>query len=145
MMLILVLLDTTPLRRLFGRLRICRIIGIFLRNHKWKVGPPLFVVIWVSMVVSIERTILIDSVIHNGPRLTASFGQVCANFTTHSHPRALSENTYRFFRLLQLGYLSSLSIPTRGLGCLGSLKRFHLWLHRIPKIRPPWRTIMMRT
>lgn len=145
-MLILVLLNTTPLLRLFGRLRICRIIGIFSRNHKWKVGPPLFVVIWVSMVVPIERTILIDSVIHNGPRLTASFGQVRANFTIHSHPRALSENTYRFFRLLQLGYLSPLSVPTRGLGCnVGLLKGLHLWLHRIPQIRPPRCTIMMRT
>ena len=145
-MLILVLLDTTPLLRLFGRLRICRIIGI-LRNHKWKVGPPLFVVIWISMVVSIERTILIDSVIHNdGPRLAASFGQVRANFTIHSHPRTLSENTYRFFHLLQLGYLSPLSVPTRGLGCnVGPLKGLHLWLHRIPQIRPPRCTIMMRT
>jgi len=87
-------------------------VQTFLRGHEWKVGLPLFVVVWISVVVSIEKAILNKSVIHNGPRFTASFGQVCANFTIHSHLRVLSENVYRFFRLLQLGSLSPLSIST---------------------------------
>ena len=129
MTIILVLLDHTAVAQsLFKRIipfkRISHVIGIshiistnakvqtFLRNHEWKVGLPLFVVVWVSMVVSIEKTILINSVIHNGPRFTASFGQVCANFTIHSHLRVLSENVYRFFLLSQLGSLSPPSIST---------------------------------
>ena len=155
MMLILFLFDVTTRIPLCGERtskRISRIIGIndevqtFLRNHEWKVGLTFFVVVWVSVVVSIEKAMLISSVIHSGPRFTASFGQVCANFFIHSHLCALSEKAYRFFPLSQLGFLSSLSIPTRGLGCdVGLLKELHLWLYRIPQICPLWYTITMRT
>jgi hypothetical protein len=120
MILILVFLDRTADIQFFFRhfKRTRHIISIdgevqtFLRDHEWKVGLLVFVVVWVSMVVSIEKTILSNSVIHNGPRFTASFGQVCANFTIHSHLHALSENVYSFFLFSQLGSLSPLSIST---------------------------------
>jgi hypothetical protein len=91
-------------------------VQTFIRNHQRKVGFALYIVFWVSTVVSIEKTISINSVIRNGPRFTASFGQVCANFTIHSHLHALSENVYRFFLWSQLESLSPLSISTCGLG-----------------------------
>ncbi|KIK04520.1 hypothetical protein K443DRAFT_4501 [Laccaria amethystina LaAM-08-1] len=89
MILILVFLDRTADIQFFFRhfKRTRHIISIdgevqtFLRDHEWKVGLLVFVVVWVSMVVSIEKTILSNSVIHNGPRFTASFGQLFPVFT----------------------------------------------------------------
>ncbi|KIK03025.1 hypothetical protein K443DRAFT_5746 [Laccaria amethystina LaAM-08-1] len=88
MIVILVFLDhtTTSVRYILGRFKrtrhIISIISIngelqtFFRDHEWKVGLPLFVAVWVSMVVSIEKAILNNSIIHDGPRFTASFGQI---------------------------------------------------------------------
>ena len=51
-------------------------IQTFLTHHMWRLGLPLVTFIWIYVVVTIEKTISSSPVIHQSPRVAASFGQV---------------------------------------------------------------------
>ena len=89
-------------------------IHTFLTHHMWRLELPLVTFIWIYVVVTIEVIISSSPVIHESPRLVASFGQV-GEFPFRQSLRR--ESAFRYFLSSQLESLLCRSTTTQALGC----------------------------